>query len=139
MEKAIHDLINVQRQSNGLNKLSWDEALSDIARDHSSNLIRMGRISHIGPSGDDFLDRYNAAGYDCQIYTTTNQIVFGGENVFWQSYVNNNDGQMAYSTVTGWMQSPGHKANLLNNLWEVEGIGVSISANGEIYVTQNFC
>ena len=42
------------------------------------------------------------------------------------------------STVQGWMNSPGHRENILNSNYFSEGIGISISTNGHVYITENF-
>jgi uncharacterized protein YkwD len=45
---------------------------------------------------------------------------------------------LATETVNGWMNSPGHRINILTPHFQSEGIGVSISGN-QVYLTQNFC
>ena len=45
---------------------------------------------------------------------------------------------IASATVDGWMNSPGHRANILTSYFQSTGIGVAISGN-EVYLTQNFC
>ena len=47
--------------------------------------------------------------------------------------------EAAKQVVQGWMNSPGHRANLVRPIWLNEGIGVFLHSNGELYVTQNFC
>jgi len=47
--------------------------------------------------------------------------------------------ELAESTVQGWMDSPGHRQNILTPYFYSAGIGVSISSNDKVYVTQNFC
>jgi hypothetical protein len=46
---------------------------------------------------------------------------------------------LAQDAVTGWMNSPGHRANLLDGGFTHIGIGVARGPNGEVYITQNFC
>ena len=47
--------------------------------------------------------------------------------------------ELANLVVDGWMDSPGHRENILNSTYDVEGIGVAINDDEEVYVTQNFC
>ncbi|NET86189.1 MAG: CAP domain-containing protein [Moorea sp. SIO1F2] len=49
-------------------------------------------------------------------------------------------GEIANSTVAGWMSSPGHRKNILTATYDREGIGVAVSRErNEVYITQNFC
>lgn len=79
--------------------------------------------------------------------------LFGGlaENIFqnWTyesiTYVNgiplydwNTDEQLAQQVVNGWMTSPGHRQNILSG-FHSEGIGVVITSDDKVYITQNFC
>jgi uncharacterized protein YkwD len=47
--------------------------------------------------------------------------------------------ETASQAVVGWMGSPGHRRNILEPSYDREGIGVGISADEKVYVTQNFC
>jgi hypothetical protein len=47
--------------------------------------------------------------------------------------------EIAESTVEGWMNSPGHRKNILIPVWQREGIGVSIAPDDKVYITENFC
>jgi uncharacterized protein YkwD len=49
-----------------------------------------------------------------------------------------NVGEMAGVIIKGWMDSPGHRANILNPAWTVQGIGIAISADGYVYITEDF-
>ena len=47
--------------------------------------------------------------------------------------------ELASLAVNWWMDSPGHRENILNGSYGVEGIGVATSEDERVYVTQNFC
>jgi len=47
--------------------------------------------------------------------------------------------EIARSVVDGWYQSEGHRKNMLFPHWQREGIGIYITSDGKVYVTQNFC
>lgn len=47
--------------------------------------------------------------------------------------------QIAESTVSGWMKSPGHRKNILTPHFQTEGLGIAVDKKGRIFITQNFC
>jgi uncharacterized protein YkwD len=55
------------------------------------------------------------------------------------SYDWNTNEKIAISTVDGWMESPGHRKNILTEMFDLEGIGVVIDEDDKVYITQNFC
>ena len=55
------------------------------------------------------------------------------------SYDWNTQEEIAQSTVEGWMDSPGHRKNILTSSYDREGIGVAIATNDKVYITQDFC
>jgi uncharacterized protein YkwD len=153
LEKAVHDEINRVRKQHGLFRLKSDGNLAKIARRHSRDMGQRSYFAHDSPEGQDFLARYRAGGYDCEV-PVGNQIYQGGENLFQTHragrYIISSDGartetdlqsisQMAYNVVDGWMHSPLHRENIVRPFWGREGIGVYLAPTGEIYLTQNFC
>lgn len=54
-------------------------------------------------------------------------------------YYWNSSDKIAGKALEGWMKSPGHRKNILTPHWKREGIGVEISADDKVYITQNFC
>jgi len=151
LEKRIHVLINRERAAHGLTPLAWDTDLSGIARGHSKDMARRGYFSHDSPEGRDFSFRYRKQGYTCALQAGDN-IHAGAENIALMSlyrsittingvayYDWNSAEQIAASTVQGWMNSPGHRKNILTPYWLNQGIGAFISPDDKVYVTQNFC
>ncbi|MGH9933969.1 MAG: CAP domain-containing protein, partial [Nitrososphaerales archaeon] len=59
-----------------------------------------------------------------------------GENIFYS--FGKDSAQIAQSAVTAWMNSAGHKANILSSFYHSEGVGIAISET-KVYVTQDFC
>ena len=51
----------------------------------------------------------------------------------------NSEGEIAQSTVRGWMESAGHRQNILTNSYDKDGIGIAISSDDKVYITENFC
>jgi uncharacterized protein YkwD len=152
LEKRIHDLINKERQKHGLSTIRWDDALKRIAQKHSADMAKKNYFSHTSPEGHDFSYRYIKSGYACAI-TIENRIYKGAENLFQNNlytsatmvngvisyYDWNTLEEIAVSTVEGWMNSPGHRSNILTPVWLREGIGVSIAPDDKVYITENFC
>ena len=147
MEKNIHELINVYRIATGLDELEFDEELATIARLHSKDMAEKGYFSHYDLSGNGFEYRYQQANYNC-----TNSSYIGAENLFQNNsiesttYINgipfpeySTQQEIETTTVEGWMDSPGHRDNILIQSWKKEGIGIYIASNGDILITQNFC
>ncbi len=154
LEARIHELVNFERRRRGLSEVTWNEAIRPIARGHSSHMGRRNYFAHNAPGGADFNDRYRRARFQCQVPAGRNRYLLGGENLFlghvvrtWAAY---SDGRrvvtarhdlesIAQAVVTGWLNSPAHRDNLLNRHWRTEAIGVEITEDGRVYATQNFC
>jgi uncharacterized protein YkwD len=151
LEREIHILINRERKKHHLSALVWNDALSAIARKHSSDMAKRNYFSHFSPEGHDFSYRYKQDGYSCAL-PAAGRIYLGAENIFQNNlydqivYVNdvayyewNSMVKIAETTVHGWMNSPKHRKNILTPCWQSEGIGVVISTDDKVYITQNFC
>lgn len=152
LEKEIHDLVNNERHSYGLSMLQLDSKLSDVARAHSVDMSLNEYFSHVNLKGQDPTARATSAGYSCfKSYGGyyTNGIA---ENIFQNNlyssvtfaegvpiYSWNSQSELASSTVNGWMSSTGHRQNILTATYDREGIGIAISSDDKIYITQDFC
>jgi uncharacterized protein YkwD len=150
----VHELINVKRQQNGLSTLSYDSFLADIARGHSWDMVTRNFFAHENPDGLSPRERGDAAGYPCIRHIGHYTYEGIAENLYQgyraTSYYTNAEGKIvsynwsspediAQQTVNGWMESPGHRANILTEHFMTEGIGVSFSPDDKVYITENFC
>ena len=153
LARRLHAQINKVRKKHGLAALAWSDALSRIAAQHSRDMANRNYLSHDSPEGKDFSFRYRQGGYVCVI-RVGKMVYAGAENIALShlynsmttengiSYYNWNSAQeIAQRTVDGWMNSPGHRKNILIPHWQHEGIGIEIegSPGYKIYITQNFC
>ncbi len=151
LEKKIHDLLNREREKRGLSALLWDERLHKVARKHSQAMVDRNFFSHNDPDGGNFQDRYKAGGIECKILIG-DTVYMGGENIsqdnLYSSYVYkagetvfnwNSESEIAESVVKRWINSEGHRANILTPYFNRQGIGIAVSEDGKIYVTENFC
>jgi uncharacterized protein YkwD len=151
LEKKIHDLVNKERAKRGLSALSWNESLRKAAGKYSKAMAERNFFSHNDPDGRSFYDRYKAEGFECRI-RSGDTICLGAENIaqdnLYSSYFYKDgerffnwktEDQIAESVVKRWMNSNGHRANILTPYFKRQGIGVAFSDDGKVYVTENFC
>lgn len=134
LERLIHERVNQRRQRRGLGNLSWDGDLATVARYHSTHMAEERYFAHTAPSGESPGDRYEAFGIACA----------GGENLGYLRYGGGSygDEELARRIVTGWMNSEGHRENLLRPRFDTEGIGVTVverDGQTHVYATQNLC
>lgn len=123
LENQIHLQINYIRQQAGLKPLIYDIQLSTIARNHSQDMGINNYFDHTSPAGKTLLDRYRDAQYPCAI---------SGENI-------QSNSLSEINTITEtWMNSEGHKDNILSPMFTSEGIGVYISGD-DVLITEDFC
>lgn len=146
IEQRIYTYTNQKRQQQGLPALQWDAALASIARGHSQDMATNNFFSHTNLRGQDPTARAAAAGYAIRRDLGGNRYSIGiGENigkmptgnVIGHGYVNNDPESIAQAMVQAWMESPGHRENILNTQYVRIGIGVAY--DGMYYIgTQNF-
>jgi uncharacterized protein YkwD len=126
IERRAFEMTNTARLQNGLAPLSWDPELCRMARIHSENMVRLGFFSHETPSGLQLEDRAHAAGIA--------HFRVLGENI---AYNQGYDDPGAFA-VERWLISPGHRANILSSEYEQGAIGSFVTADGTVYLTQEF-
>lgn len=117
-EKEVFNLINQQRTNNGLAALKVDEEVQKVARIKAEDMVANNYFSHTSPTYGSPFDMLKSFGIS---YKTA------GENIAGNS---SNSG-----AVNAWMNSSGHKANILNSNFNYTGIGVVSSPKyGKMYV-----
>jgi uncharacterized protein YkwD len=153
LEQRVHELINQQRTISGLAPLFLDSALSDIARDHSEDMAARNYFAHVDPGGENPTDRGADAGYTCRKDYASYYTYGIAENLFQNNlyssatYYSNrrteydwsSPEEIALTTVSGWMNSTGHRENILTPSFDREGIGVAIAPDNKVYITEDFC
>ncbi len=121
LEAEVIDLVNTERRRARCPEVHLDERLRSAARGHSADMAKHNEMSHDGSDGSSPWDRARRAGYDAAL----------SENV-----------AVGYATaeavMDGWMNSPGHRENILNCEARATGVGLAHSANGTPYWTQMF-
>ncbi|MEU5179011.1 sigma-70 family RNA polymerase sigma factor [Streptomyces longwoodensis] len=114
-------LVNQERKTAGCAPLTTNDRLRDAAQAHSDDMAARDFFDHVNPDGTDPGRRITAAGYRWSTY---------GENIA-------KGQQTARSVMTSWMNSPGHRANILNCAFKNLGVGVH-RGDGGPYWTQDF-
>jgi uncharacterized YkwD family protein len=122
LESQVVTLVNQQRAKYGLSKLTVNSTLSYTARLKSQDMVKKNYFSHTSPTYgspfkmmETFGIRFSAA----------------GENIA--------EGQpSAQAVMTAWMNSPGHRANILSPAYNRIGVGCAKNSRGVLYWTQQF-
>jgi uncharacterized protein YkwD len=113
---AVLCLHNGERAARGLPSLTENAKLRVAAEGHSQDMVAAQYFAHESPGGADMVDRILRAGY------ARNQAWSLGENLAWGS------GRLATAAEIqrAWMNSPGHKANILRRQFREIGIGIAV-------------
>ncbi|MEP1199604.1 CAP domain-containing protein [Tateyamaria sp.] len=136
LERQMLELINQERTSRGLDPLALELRLNDASEDHSEWIDDTRNFSHTGVDGSSPGDRIVDAGFTLSGNWTW------GENIAYQS--ERGAPGIADDVIdlhTSLMNSPGHRANILNPDFELIGIGIEVGDGrgfDAVYVTQNF-
>jgi uncharacterized protein YkwD len=110
-------LLNQQRAGNGIGPLAENAALTTASAGYSQRMVAQGFFGHESPDGGTLVERLTDVGYlgDDDAWVV-------GENIGW--------GQASLATarsmVTAWMNSPGHRENLLSADYTQVGLGLAL-------------
>jgi uncharacterized protein YkwD len=121
LEMKMLELVNQERTKRGLKPLQWDPQLLPVARAHSQDMFARGYFSHYTLEGKDPFDRMKAAGI--KYYSA-------GENLAL--------GPSLSICHEGLMNSPGHRANILNPTYGRVGIGILDGGAYGLMISQEF-
>ncbi len=120
-EKKAFDLLNADRASNGLKALKFNAQLTALGEKYAQDMINRKFFSHYNPEGQSPFDRMKQAGISYS---------YAGENLAINSNV--------VAAEKAFMNSSGHRANILNPNYTEVGVGVRYDAKGSAYVVQEF-
>ncbi|NEE15842.1 CAP domain-containing protein [Streptomyces sp. SID7499] len=116
----VLSLVNEERAKVGCSPVAANSALTGLAQNYSEDMAARGFFDHTDPDGRTPWDRAEKAGISN----------LGGENIA--------RGQAdAAAVMDAWMNSPGHRANILNCDFKTLGVGVELGSGGPWW-TQNF-
>lgn len=120
-EDEVIRLVNIEREKNGLAALKNDKTLRNVAAAHSKDMADRNFFDHENPDGESPFDRMKNNGI---------RYGYAGENIA--------KGQRtAESVVNSWMNSEGHRKNILNGNFKRIGVGLDVSSGTYIW-TQCF-
>ncbi|GGX05783.1 CAP domain-containing protein [Streptomyces chartreusis] len=125
LRAGVFKLTNAERVKAGCPKLKYNSALAKAAQRHSADMARHNFVDHVGSDGSTMVTRARAAGYTG--FSALAENVAAGE-------------RSAAAVVRGWMNSPGHRANILDCSLKHLGVGYvkkAGTAHGT-YWTQDF-
>jgi uncharacterized protein YkwD len=126
-EMAITEAINDQRQEHGLEPLEHRDDLAEIARQFSQQMVDEQFFDHVDPAGESVADRVRDTGIT---FTAVGENLYGAEGpVGMVDHVER--------SVSGWMDSPGHRENILREVFTQTGVGMA-SDGTTVRVTQVF-
>ncbi|GAA3942183.1 hypothetical protein GCM10022244_57610 [Streptomyces gulbargensis] len=114
-------LVNAERQKAGCGPLRAEKRLRLAAQRHADDMAARDYYAHDTPEGRDAGDRITAVGYP------------------WSAWAENihRGPKTPARAMEDWMESPGHRENILNCSFDEIGVGVSLASNGPWWV-QNF-
>lgn len=106
--QQVFELTNMEREARGIPPLTWDDGAAEAAYEHCWDMHLRDFFDHYNPDGDGPVERMEQAGV---------VFLYAGENIA--------RGQRTpVEVVQAWMESPGHRENLLSPVWTHVGIGV---------------
>ena len=118
-------LTNQAREAHGLNSLTFSYQLGQAAQGHAEALATQNFFSHTGKDGSTISSRISATGYQ---YSSAGENIAAGQT-------------SAHSVFQGWMNSEGHRANILSSQFTEVGFGLFDSTGSSdygLYWVQNF-
>ncbi|MFB1081843.1 CAP domain-containing protein [Jeotgalibacillus sp. JSM ZJ347] len=118
----LFDVTNAARVMHGLNTLKWDEAVSETARKHSTDMAENRFFSHDNLDGESPFDRMDTDGIQYNV---------AGENLAYGQY-------SAIFAHEGLMNSLGHRENILKPEYGYLGVGVDFNTENQPFFTELF-
>lgn len=122
LENEVIRLTNIERSKRGIAALKANWQLSRCARYKSQDMINRNYFAHRSPTYGSPFDMIESFGIS---------MAAGGENIAMGQRTPN-------EVVTAWMNSPGHRGNILSTAFTEIGVGLAKNKNGTCYWTQMF-
>ena len=120
--EEVRRLTNLERTGAGLTQFGSNPALTRTAELRAVEIITRMEADHRRPDGSEFYTAFDELGV---VYTTAAENLAAGQ-------------RSPAEVVRAWMESPGHRRNVLNDALGQMGVGVTMDSDGRIYWTQTF-
>lgn len=117
--EAFAELVNQHRLDVGCGPLLWHTGVAEVAQAHSADMVARDFFAHTNPDGASPFDRLTEAGIEYSL---------GAENIAY-GYPD------AVSVLQGWLDSPGHRANIENCALEEHGVGLEGTHWTHLFIT----
>lgn len=125
LEQQCLDEVNRIRRASKLSRLEFYDELLPIAREYSRRMAEQHFFSHNDPEGRTVRERVDCADIKWRMV---------GENLAYSNgYIN-----PVAASLHGWMESPGHRSNILEPDFRLTAVGVWIGSDGTVYFTEIF-
>lgn len=121
-QQKVLDLVNAERAKAGLKSLKMNAELSKVATLKSQDMAKNNYFDHTSPTYGSPFDMMKKFGIS---YRTAGENIAMGQTTPEQ-------------VMNGWMNSPGHRANILKASFTEIGIGIAKNSSGRLYWTQQF-
>jgi uncharacterized protein YkwD len=122
VQRQVLALVNENRRRGGCDDLTLDRRLIVAANRHAADMARRGYFAHRSPNGQGAGDRVEDAGYDWSRYSEN--IARGQDS--------------PAEVVNGWMNSPGHRENIMDCRMHQMGVGLAFDRENTAYWVQDF-
>jgi|SRR3989344_5119973 len=137
IENRLIVLTNTERTKNNLPPFQATAALTSLAREHSQDMATNNYFSHTDLTGGSPSDRATKAGISNKELPDGSFEIGVAENIGLITGANLTAEAVAQMQIANWMNSPGHRANILNPQYTEIGIGTALR-DTSYYSTQNF-
>ncbi len=134
IERLVFERTNQARVLHGQKPLLWDRQAKESAKGHAQEMANLGYMDHYSPT----TGRRTPSERNLQARITA---IYAGENVFRHSVSGLSAEKLAANMVDWWMDSPGHRANILNPEFTHMAIGAAYGSYGgreTAFVAQTF-
>ena len=121
-KKEVVKLVNAEREKVGVSTLKINKLLENTAQQHSEDMLENDFFDHTNLNGESPFDRMSKNGIN---YMSAAENIAYGQST-------------PEEVMRSWMNSDGHRTNILNASYTEIGVGIAISDSGTIYWTQNF-
>ena len=117
VQDSVVASVNEQRANAGLSPVAIDGRLTSAAQNHANDIAQRQLLTHIGSDGSDAGQRIHVYGYG------------------WRTWAENAAAgqQTAAEVMNSWMNSAGHRANILNGAMVDIGLAAAVGSNGVTY------